>query len=88
MYIHSYVYAIKLSYYRMKTLCNTILSKTGNMNNKLSSVTIAMQAMFAMTYSVSTKHLLEKQNYNYHHWIFLCWFRCIGDKLVAYVWSH
>jgi len=55
MYIHSYVSAIKLIYYRMKTLCNKILSKTGNMNNRLSSVTIAMQA-----YSVSTKDLLEK----------------------------
>jgi len=60
MYIHSYVCVIKLIYYRMKTLCNTILSKTGNMNNRLSSVTIAMQAMFTMTYSVSTKDLLEK----------------------------
>ena len=45
MYIHSYVCAITLIYYRMKTLCNKILSKTGNMNNRLSSVTIAMQAM-------------------------------------------
>jgi len=44
----------------MQTLCNKILSKTGNINNRLSSVTIAMQAMFAMTYSVSTKDLLEK----------------------------
>jgi len=60
MYIHSYVCAMKLIYYRMKTLCNKILSKTGNMKNRLSSVTIAMQAMFAMTYSVSTKDLLEK----------------------------
>ena len=60
MYIHSYVCAIKLIYYRMQTLCNKILSKTGNINNRLSSVTIAMQAMFAMTYSVSTKDLLEK----------------------------
>ena len=60
MYIHSYVSAIKLIYYRMKTLCNKILSRTGNMNNRLSSVTIAMQATFVMTYSVSTKDLLEK----------------------------
>jgi len=60
MNIHSYVCVIKLIYYRMKTLCNTILSKRGSMNNRLSSVTIAMQAMFAMTYPVSTKDLLEK----------------------------
>ena len=52
--------AIKLIYYRMKTLCSNILSKTGNMIDRLNSVTIAMQAMFAMTYSVSTKDLLEK----------------------------
>jgi len=60
MYIHSYVFAIKLIYYRIKTLYNKILIKTGNMNIRLSSVTIHMQAMFAMTYTVSTKDLLEK----------------------------
>ena len=60
MCIHSYVCVIKLIYYRMNTLCNKILSKTGNMSNRLSSVTIVMQAIFAMTYSVSAKDLLEK----------------------------
>jgi len=64
IYLYACLYiavcAIKLIYYRMKTLCNKILSKIGNMNNRLSSVTIAMQAMLAMTYSVSTKDLLEK----------------------------
>ena len=60
MHIHSYACAIKLISDKMNTLCNKILSKTGNMNNRLSSVTIVMQAMFAVTYSVSTKDLLEK----------------------------
>ena len=60
MYIHSYVCAIKLIYDKMNTLCKKILSKTGNMNNRLSLVAIVMQAMFTITYSVSTKDLLEK----------------------------